>query len=535
MPVCRRETKGGFGVERVRPFARVRDLVCGLVVVAVLIGSSGRGSLFGATAPRRGGTMTVAFTSEPAGLDPFYSAGQPASLATELTHERLLTFDAKGDVVPQLAESFQLRNPTTYVFALRRGVKFHDGTPLTADIVAWNFNFMIDPKNATRVGSQLAVIKSVKALDSLRVQFDLKNPSAALPVLLASWAAKIKSKAAWEKYGKDGSAEHPAGTGPFILLQWRKGDRLVYIRNPNYWRTGLPHLDRVVLRVIPDASVQLASLLSGAVDLIGTAPRSELARLGRNPQVTVHMGEGWQEEILWFNNLKPPFNDPKVRRALAKAIDRKGIVDTLFFGTSTPGSAGIPPSSWAFKPGLNQSSYDPEGAKALLKEAGHENGFSAELLTNTRQPEFRQEATLIQAYLSKVGVQANIKVVETGAWFDRVLAKQPDYDMTLSEWGVNPDPDEFLSINLKSDGLYAIARHQIPGLDELLVQGVAASDLATRKAVYWKIQDLVDTNVPMVFLHHRNEVKVTRSYVKNFSTRGNFLVVLTEVWLDKQQ
>jgi len=488
-----------------------------------------------AQSPTPGGTLTIAVTSEPTAFDPHYGTGYSSDMAMTFTHEDLVRVNEGSDPVPLLATSWETVDPTTWEFRLREGAKFHDGTEFNAEDVAWYFNFSLDPANETAWRTEIApIIESVKAVDTYTVRFNLKKPQASFPVLLASWAVGtgIKSPDAWAKNGKDVSLRTPVGTGPYILTEWSRGDRYEFRRNPDYWREGLPYVENIVVRIIPESSVQVAALLAGEVDIIQTTPRHEVSRL-RAEGMEIVTASGWQQEMLWMNNLKPPFDNANVRKAIAKAIDRDRIVDTLFFGTATVASAGIPPGHWAFEEGLTGTSYDVEAAKALLAEAGYPDGFETEILTSNRQPEFKAEAELIQQMLAEIGIRTQIRLLELGAWWDVVLAQPYEYGLVLGEYSLAPDPHDFLWLNLRSDGEYALSRPQNPELDELLDQGRNTSDQAKRAEIYRQIHRIVDREVPILYILHRQLIYATRPEVRDFTLTGSGYIYPAEIWLDR--
>ncbi len=485
--------------------------------------------------PKYGGKLIVGISADAQNFDPHFKSGKESDIVQEGIFERLVRLDAAGNAVPDLAESWKVVDPRTYVFTLRRGVKFHDGSDFNADVVKWNFDFALDPKNATAVAGQLEMIESVTVLDPYTVQFKLKAPFSAFPIRLGSWVAKIKSRAAYEKFGKEHSIRNPVGTGPFIFKEWKKDQYIRVVRNPNYWNKPLPYLDEVEYRPIPDEAVKLTNLLTGQIDLIDNAPPHELAALEKNRDVRVARTEGWQQEILWFNTRRAPFNNQKLRLAIAKSINKSAMVKALFFGTAIPATAGLPPSSWAYHPGLNASAYDPDGARRLVAESGVRPGLKATVVVSTASPLFKQEAEMIQQFVRPLGIELQVQVLETGAWWDRVLGQSRDWDMALEDFALNPDPDEYYSLHIPCNDTYNLAGICDEEMEKLFKEGRALTDREQRKQAYFKLQELLDERVPLVFLAHRQEYEVHRSYVKNYVARGNGFPRLHEVWLDKAQ
>lgn len=483
--------------------------------------------------PKYGGKLIVGISADAQNFDPHFKSGKESDIVQEGIFERLVRLDAAGNVLPDLAESWKVVDARTYVFNLRRGVKFHDGSDFNADVAKWNFDFAIDPKNATAVGGQLGMIESVKVLDAYTVQFSLKAPFSAFPIRLGSWVAKIKSREAYEKHGKDHSVKNPVGTGPFVFKEWKKDQYVRVARNPDYWNKKLPYLDEIEYRPIPDASVKLTNLLTGQIQLVDDVPAHELANLEKNKEIVVARTEGWQQELFWFNTRRPPFDNPKVRLAVARSINKAAMVKALFFGTAIPAVAGLPPSSWAFNPNVKASAYDPEGAKRLMAESGVQPGLKATVVVSTASALFRQEAQMIQQFVKPLGIDLQVQVLETGAWWDRVLGKGHDWDAALEDFGLNPDPDEYYSLHVPCNDTYNLAGICDEQMETLFKEGRAQTDREQRKQTYSKLQELFDQRVPIVFLAHRQEFEVHSSSVKNYASRGNGFPRLHEVWLEK--
>lgn len=484
--------------------------------------------------PKYGGKLIIGISGDPQAFDPHFKYPKESDLVQEAIFERLVRLDAAGNVLPDLAESWEAVDPSTYVFKLRRDVKFHDGSDFDADVVKWNFDFAIDPNNATAVGGQLAMIESVTVLDPYTVRFNLKYPFSAFPVRLASWVAKIKSKVAYEKFGKEHSIKNPVGTGPFMFKEWKPDQYVRIVRNPNYWNKRLPYLDEIEYRPIPDASVKLTNLLTGQVHLVDNAPPHELAKLEKNPDLVVSRTEGWNQEILWFNTRRPPFDNPKLRLAIAKSIDKAAMVKALFFGLAIPATGGgLPPSSWAFKSDLNTSTYDPEGAKRLMAESGVGPGLKATVVVATASELFKREAEMIQQFVKPLGIDLQVQVLETGTWWDRVLGKEADWDAALEDFGLNPDPDEYYSLHIPCGDTYNLSGICDEELEKAFNEGRAVTDQEQRKQAYFKVQEQLDRKVPLVFLAHRQEFEVHWKYVKGYAARGNGFIRVHEVWLDR--
>lgn len=511
---------------------KVRTLISALTCIAAIAFVSPQ--VQSQDKPKYGGKLIVGISADAQKFDPHFKAGKESDIVQEGIFERLVRLDAGGNVLPDLTESWEVVDATTYDFKLRRDVKFHDGSDFNADVAKWNFDFALDPKNATAVAGQLAMIESVTVTGPYIVRFKLKYPFSAFPIRLASWVAKIKSKMAYEKFGKERSIKNPVGTGPFLFKEWKPDQYIRLVRNPNYWNKKLPYLDEIEYRPIPDASVKLVNLLTGKVHLVDNVPPHELANLEKNKDLVVAKSEGWNQELLWFNVRRPPFDNPKLRLAVAKSINKAAMVKALFFGTAIPATGGgLPPSSWAFKSDLNASTYDLEGAKRLMAESGVASGLKATVIVGTASPIFKREAEMIQQFVKPLGIDLKVEVLETGAWWDRVLGEGFKWDAALEDFGLNPDPDEYYSLHIPCGDTYNLSGICDKEIEKAFNEGRGKTDQEQRKQAYFKVQEQLDQKVPLVFLAHRQNLKVHWNYVKGFSPRGNGLMRIHEVWLDK--
>src|SRR6266545_7689932 len=269
--------------------------------------------------PKSGGTLRVAYESDVAGLDPHVSPGIQAWHVVGNLFSSLLTIDAELNYVPDLAESWEvLEDGKVYVFHLREGVKFHDGTDFDAEVVRWNYQRIMDPEEKAFDAPYYSLVESVDVLDSHTIKFSLKHPSMTLlPVMAANRAGFLQmSPASFERWGKEEIRLHPTGTGPFKLAKWDQNQIIVLEKNPHYFKPGLPYLDRVELRVMKDGVTRVTALRTGEVDFANYIPREHVERLARDPQMQVFKGKDTQRTQSYFNLRNPLFRDVRVRRAV---------------------------------------------------------------------------------------------------------------------------------------------------------------------------------------------------------------------------
>ena len=297
--------------------------------------------------PQRGGTLRVGLLGDFTTMDPHMSTSTEDRDLYYQLYKPPLALDANLKITPELAESWEQPDAVTYVFRLRKGVKFHDGSDLTAEAVKWNFDRILNPATGSIRRSELASIKSVDVVDPLRVKSStLKEPDATLLAALSDRAGMIVSPAAVEKHGKD-FARYAVGTGPFQFVEWVKDDHLTVRRFPGYWKAGLPYLDEVVYKGIPDNTVKLTALRTGTLDLIDDLPPKDIAATRANPKLRVVETPGLGYRRIELNHTRPPFNNKALRQAVAWAINRDAIHRAVFFGAGAPAQGPISPSSWA--------------------------------------------------------------------------------------------------------------------------------------------------------------------------------------------
>ena len=373
-----------------------------------------------------GGAITIGIPLEPPNLD-------PSATSAEATHdilyanvfEGLTRIAEDGSVVPALAHSWDVSTDgLSYRFHLRPGVRFHDGSTLTAADVRFTLDRARAEDSRNPLRDLLQAVARVRVEDELTVSVELSRPVAEILTYLGWGNLVIVSPAS-----ADHAAIAPVGTGPYRFREWRKGDSVVLERFPGYW--GSPALlERVTFRVVPDAATALAALLAGDVDAFSnfTSPEN-LAALEKDRRFTVAIGSTEGETLLAINNARPPFDDLRVRRALAHAIDRNAIIQGAMYGYGQPIGSHFPPHDPAYVDLTQRYPYDPVAARMLLAAAGHPNGFDVTL--RLPPPYYaRRSGEIIAAELGAIGIRVHIQDIEWAQWLEQVF-KNHDYDLTI--------------------------------------------------------------------------------------------------------
>jgi len=432
--------------------------------------------------------LRIGLPLEPPNLDPTSGA---AAAVDEVVYgnvfEGLTRITETGTVVPALAESWEVAaDGMSYVFHLRHGVHFHDGSVFDAQDVKFSLERAIAPDSSNAQKALLAPISKVDVIDPLTVRLQLNQPGTAIPYVLG-WGDAVM-------VGQESAANltnQPIGTGPFKFADWRRGDSILLTRNPDYW--GAPaKLSEVVFKFISDPAAAFASMKAGDIDAYPNYPAPEnIAEFENDPNFKVVIGASEGKIILAMNNHQPPLDNHKVRVALSHAIDRQAIIDGAMFGFGELIGSHYTRQSPAYVDLAGQYPYDPALAKKLLTKAGYPNGFSASLRLPPR-PYARRAGEVIASQLAKVGVQIEIENLEWAQWLDQVF-KRRAFDMTIVE---HIEPMDY--------GIYARDNYYF-GYDSdefktLYQQSEVAIDPVSKNELLVKIQHRIADDAVNVFL-----------------------------------
>ena len=482
-------------------------------------------------AQTRGGSIRIGMDADTTTMDPHRSTAAVDRQVYNNVYGKLVDIDARFGIVPQLAQSWEIKGGgLVYVFKLRRGVKFHDGTDFTAEIVKWNFDRMRDPALASARRSEIAPVKDVKVVDPLTVEITLSAPFAPFLSVLTDRAGMMVSRAAVEKY-KDDFARNPVGTGPFRFVEWVKDDHLTLKRFDGYWESGLPHLDEAVYRPIPDSSVRFTAMRTGQIDIMHQIHPKDVgtAKAERGVKVSEIASLWWQG--LHLNNQVAPFTNKAIRQAVWYAVDRNVVQRVAYFGSGAPAWGPFPPSMWAQDREFTDWKRDPVKAKAKLADGGMPNGF-AFTVKGWNQPIQIQELQIVQAQLKELGVDMKIELLEFGA----LLADLNSHNFVALRigWSGRPDPDGNAHVFLHSKGGLNRVRYSNSRMDELLDQARSEADQAKRKVLYAQVTRLAAEDAPYIWLHHDAEVKVWSEHVKGVEHISDGMMRFKGVWLDKR-
>lgn len=488
-----------------------------------------------APAVTRGGTLRVGLpTSDLSTMDPHMSTSFYDRMVYQAIYNPLVRLDTDLTLKPELAESWEYTDPTTLVMHLRHGVKFHDGTDFNAQAVKVNFDRMMDPATKSIRASEIASVKAVQVVDDYTIKIILKAPNAALLSVLSDRAGMIISPAAIAKYGKD-LARNPVGTGPFSFVEWIAGDHLTVKKFDGYWEKGadgqpLPYLDQVVFKGIPDGTVRLTALKTGAIDIIDAPDPKDVVslRAGKDPVYDQVPALGYT--AIELNLAKPPFDKLEARQAVAYAVDPAAITKNIFFDTATPGEGPITPSSWAYDPSVNLYKRDVAKAKALLAKAGLTPPVKFPAMISN-DPTNLLIAQALKDQLAEAGFDMDIQPLD----FPTALSKETAKDFTFFPvgWSGRADPDGNTYNFLYSTGGNNVNNYKNPQLDQLLDKVRTVNDQAQRKDLYTQIITIANNDLPRVYLWWPLDRKAWSAKVMGFVHSPDGMIRPKEMWLSK--
>jgi peptide/nickel transport system substrate-binding protein len=465
--------------------------------------------------PTPGGILKVGLQADPTALDPHKQSLTAIWHVIEHIYNGLTRITTPDlTVEPGLAEGWEIsEDGTSYMFVLREGVTFHDGTPLKASDVKFTFERLVDPETASTSASELASMKSIEATDERTVVITLNAPDAAFLTNLAQPALVIYSEA-FVKANNNDISQVAMGTGPFKFVEYVPNTRIVLEKNPNYWEEGLPYLDGIEMTIAADDTSRTAAIVSGAVDFIEYVPLRDVDTLQQDPNLALAGDTNTNIRFIGFNLTKEPFDNPLVRQAIAAVVDREAMLGPTVFGHGTPVEALFPPDFWA---ALQQEvrPADVERAKSLMEEAGHADGFSTTITSWSQYSFLSNAAVVLQEQLRQIGIEAELNLVENATMVDQVYVGKT-YDIAVTGESAYVDPNTLILPNFKSGESGNFVAYSNPEVDTLIEQGIATTDQDERARIYQEIQTILLEDLPWINLFVANQYEAMKTNVKGY-------------------
>lgn len=463
-------------------------------------------------------------------LDPANASEGESVKVVENLFEGLVEYeDTTTAVRPCLATAWTVSpDGLQWTFTLRQGVTFHDGAPLTADDVVFTFERQYQEDHPYHEGEfiywndMFDVVEKVVKVDEQTVRFYLSRPYAPFLSNLAMFTARIVRRDSFAQHGSE-AYRNPVGTGPFKLRRWVKGERLVLERHDGYWREKAK-LDRVVYSPVKDNTVRLLQAEKGAVHVVDQPNPHDLSRVEGKEDLEVIRDAGMNVAYLAMNTSKAPFDDVRVRRAVAAAVDRREIAEALYYGAAVEARGMLPPTLWGYNHASSPPKKDLAMAQQLMREAGQRQGVDTELwfMDNPRpyMPQPKALAEYLKEALAPIGIRLKLQEFEWGAYLEKL--QNGEHPMCLIGWtGDNGDPDNFLYVLLDSDNArpgsasnYSFYRNA--EVHDLLAQATRTADRAKRTQLYHQVDEIVDREVPVLPLVHTEQLAVVRKGVTGF-------------------
>ena len=464
----------------------------------------------------RGDTFVQASIAEPNNLLPVLSSDSASSAINGYVYNGLVRYDKNYVLEGELAESWQISEDNlTITFKLRKDVTWHDGAPFTSADVMFTYRMYIDPDVPTSYAEDYKQVVRADAPDPHTFIVSYDKPYAPA---LESWGVSIHPKHLLEGQDvtKSPLTRHPVGTGPYKFIKWESGERVVLEANPDYFE-GEPKIYRVVYRVIPDLSTQFLELQSGGLDFMGLTPiqyetQTDTPAFKRDFKKYRYLGFGYS--YLGYNLERKLFQDKRVRQAISYAIDKQEIIDGVLLGLAKTATGPYKPDHWVNNPNIKRYPFDPERARALLKEAGWgdadgdgvldrgEERLAFTIVTNQGNDQRFKAAEIIQRRLKDVGIDVKIRIVEW-ATFLKEFIFPGNFDATILGWTGGPEPDQYNIWHSSKTGPRQLnfIGFKNAEVDSLLETGRRVFDLNQRKAYYDRFQEILAEEQPYTFLY----------------------------------
>lgn len=444
-----------------------------------------------------GGSLTYGVYGEASGFDPI---SRGLGYCNTALYDSLLRFDDQGSPEPYMAEGMESDDNITWTLNLRDGVEFHDGTPLDAEAVIYNIERHRVPENASPLFLQAQLIESITAVDPLTVEFVLTQPFAVFPGMFAqaNGLGIIASPTALEELGEDYNSA-PVGAGPFTLVEWIPDDRMTFARNDNYWQEGLPYLDELVCRPLPDTQTRFQAMANGDVDLTYMITVAEIDRLKEVDGLVVHESVGNGGEGIVLNDTRPPFDDIRMRQAFVHMLDLDVISEVRLAGRrELAGAIGlIAPSSPVFNPAVEDvwPSFDVDAATALIEEYRADGGDPNFTFRLPNTPDRRRFAEMAGQFFSDAGLEVTMDFLDISEFVSGVLIPG---DLQAAIMSYPPFIGQYPQMwnAYHTSGTSNWADFSDPDVDAALETAVSTTDPAEAEQAWKDAQLLVAEKIP---------------------------------------
>lgn len=515
--------------------ARLHGRTLAVGVIALLVTLAGLP--LPSSAQRTPVKLVIGLQGELDSLDGHESSNSLNLSTFPLLYDKLAEFDADMNLTPQLATEWSVsRDGLTWTFKLRQGHRFHDGVPVNADAVKRSLDRLVAEG---RLRNWFTMITRVAVVDEYTVAVTTDKPFLFLPQRLATPPGSIvhpTAKARGNEYGAS-----PVGSGPFRFKEWVRGSRIVLEKNPTHWLARQSNIDLIEFRFLPDEAARAIALETGEIDFALPLPPQEAERLKRNPELSIFNARSLRWFGLYMNLAKRPFNDVRVRQAIAHAIDKEAIVRTTMAGYAKVADSPLPPGVWSYK-SFKPYEFNQARARQLLAEAGYPNGFSTTMWVPVgTYINAQQVSEAAAAMLAQVGIRVRLEVMEAGRWIVLLRSRGPDestLEMTYYGFGTwTGEPDYALGLLFHSEQFAPKGSNRQfynnPRVDALLDIGSRTVDERQRRLIYESIQDIIWKDQPWAYLFFGNQVMGARRSVRGVQILPSETVLFREARIFK--
>ena len=478
----------------------------------VLIGST-LALAGGRTAQAKTDVLIIAVGTSPTRLDPLMTTIGDEYIYDNLVFNGLTRMRTDLTVVPDLAESWNYSDDLKrWTFHLRQGVKFHNGREMIADDVTAMFKRLLDPATAAPSRSNYTMIARIASPDPHTVVFDLSYAYGGFADIMSDRQVKIVPRDLVAQL-----PTRPVGTGPFTFKSYTPNDRMVLVKNPDYFEAGLPKLEGVELRIIPEMSVKISALRAGDVDIVWQLPLDQVKALSSDPALRVDSVATGSWDAAVMNNINPPFNDVRVRRAFQLGVDKRDVVALTLFGQGAPTISPIPPSSPFYAHDIVIPKADPAAARKLLAEAGHPNGIKIQLIVPVGRPVRERLGVTLQQLAQPAGFEIDVQRVPFSSYDAEVSGKAPFY---IDGYFARPTVDTSTYPFLHSDGSWneRLWHYKNAVVDQALDAARQTGDKQKQKADYVAMQQALNDDPCGFFAYSVNYACAYRKSVQNVET-----------------
>ncbi len=478
--------------------------------------------------------LTIALPTSISALELPYASETNSQNVSRTLYDSLLYQAPDGSIQPALAESWEVTNGgKSYTFRLRKDVTFHNGEPFNADAVVLTWNTY--RQEQVPYSAYFTPAETVEKIDDYTVQVTTRAPNALLlPSIALAWT--LLPPKYYQEVGARAFAEHPVGTGPYVLQEWARDDHLTLRANPGYWRQGRPLIDTVVFKFIPESAGRVAALRKGEVDIALRLSPAEAQSVQGVPGIRVIRYPVDRVYYVAFNNIygnNTAILDRRVRLAMNYAVDRRGIVKGLLDGSAQLAAGFVGPADVGWD-GAEPFPYDPDRAKQLLVEAGYPDGFATEMACpNRAYSHINEVCEAVVRYLDKVGIQVDLNLIESNSFWERQKNKQLPALFVDSWASYYRDAYNRLAGALTPGESWASWRD--PKLQEMIVEIGRTLDLKTRETLYHKLQAMMRDDPPFIYLYFPETFEGVRSRVVGYQPRPGEDYYLWDVRLDSSK